>query len=340
MRSHAARAMERLPVAPAWLGLAAVPLLIGAFIAGAWLSGELASFRSTGVPWFRDRGARLGVVIALLAAYLPVARGYARAFAAESLRALRAEVGAPSKVSPAGSFDRPVRRAASACGLLCVPLVALLIDRDPSLYLMRDYWSSTTVWTWSLGLFLGWQLGAFAWEVVAGSRAVGRLAEELPPPDLFDLAALAPCARQGVRSGLLCVIFVSIFALNFGDRGFLWVAALLVPAAALLIGLAVWIPVRGARRRIRESKRAELAQIHRALRGDATAAGRLRVGGRADPRGLQDLLAYRSFVISVREWPFDASSAARVALYLLIPLGSWLGGALIEQALAVLLRGG
>jgi len=34
----------------------------------------------------------------------------------------------------------------------------------------------------------------------------------------------------------------------------------------------------------------------------------------------------------VREWPFDVSVAARLAVYLVIPLVSWAGAALVERA--------
>lgn len=33
----------------------------------------------------------------------------------------------------------------------------------------------------------------------------------------------------------------------------------------------------------------------------------------------------------VREWPFDTSTVLRFARYLLIPLGSWFGGAMVER---------
>jgi predicted MFS family arabinose efflux permease len=39
----------------------------------------------------------------------------------------------------------------------------------------------------------------------------------------------------------------------------------------------------------------------------------------------------------VREWPVDASTLTRFALYLAIPVGSWLGGALVERLVNALL---
>ena len=43
------------------------------------------------------------------------------------------------------------------------------------------------------------------------------------------------------------------------------------------------------------------------------------------------LLAWEARVERVSVWPFDAPTLVRFALFLLIPLGSWLGGALVER---------
>ncbi|HSJ95999.1 MAG TPA: hypothetical protein VLC53_02940 [Myxococcota bacterium] len=89
------------------------------------------------------------------------------------------------------------------------------------------------------------------------------------------------------------------------------------------------IGLRGARDAIAAAKRAELAasrQALRAARADALGA-----------RPLADVLAWRGFVESVPEWPFDAPTLLRLALYLAIPVGSWLGGALVERLVDALL---
>jgi hypothetical protein len=101
----------------------------------------------------------------------------------------------------------------------------------------------------------------------------------------------------------------------------LGVANLGLSAAGLLL------PVLGVRDRIRAAKQAELDAVRERL---LDARAELRGAAGHDGR-LADLLAWRAFVEGVREWPFDASALARFGLYLLIPLGSWLGGALVER---------
>ncbi len=50
-----------------------------------------------------------------------------------------------------------------------------------------------------------------------------------------------------------------------------------------------------------------------------------------------NLLAYRTQVESTREWSFDSSSLLRFGLYLLIPVASMVGGALLERVVNMVL---
>ena len=58
--------------------------------------------------------------------------------------------------------------------------------------------------------------------------------------------------------------------------------------------------------------------------------------GAGDPH-LDHWIAWEGRIAAVREWPLDAGSVGRFAFYLLIPLGSWSGGALVERALSAFL---
>ncbi len=52
----------------------------------------------------------------------------------------------------------------------------------------------------------------------------------------------------------------------------------------------------------------------------------------SSPR-LADLIAYHQLIDRTREWPIDAANLLKFFMYLLIGLGSWLGGALVERFL-------
>ena len=51
----------------------------------------------------------------------------------------------------------------------------------------------------------------------------------------------------------------------------------------------------------------------------------------ADKLSLVELGAWREQIERAREWPLDAAILRRFGLYLLIPVVSWVGGALVER---------
>ena len=51
-----------------------------------------------------------------------------------------------------------------------------------------------------------------------------------------------------------------------------------------------------------------------------------------------DLFAYEGYLRRLSLWPFDQSTWLRFALLLGLPLGSWLGGALVERLLSAWLE--
>jgi hypothetical protein len=169
------------------------------------------------------------------------------------------------------------------------------------------------------------------------SRAYARIGEELVNVDLFDLTPLAPFARKGQRSVVLWAVFSAIFSwfwvLGSAGRANIVIAFLVV----IMMTGAFLQPAVGVRRRIRAAKRAELERINDALRLERERLLKARAEAHEPRPRMADLVAYRSLVQSAHEWPFDVSSLARFLLFGALGVGSWLGGALVERLLDVLL---
>ena len=81
----------------------------------------------------------------------------------------------------------------------------------------------------------------------------------------------------------------------------------------------------------------ELDRVRAAIQGDRSSLVDSGIASQADAVSLADLIAYETRIENVREWPFDAPTMLRFALYLAIPLGSWLGGAFVERLLGAAL---
>ena len=96
-------------------------------------------------------------------------------------------------------------------------------------------------------------------------------------------------------------------------------------------GVAFVLPLRSARRLIRRAKARELSRVNDEIRQSRGTALASRAVVDAGAARLPGLIAYRGLVEAVREWPLDTPTLGRFALYLAIPVGGWLGGALVER---------
>ena len=325
---------ERLPLPPVLSGAVLAAALLALLSGLAYATGGFDRLAAKGLAWWQDRDGRLAALVALLAGTMPTALRLHELATRRHLDALaHADLwrGAP----PAGlrrTTEANPRAALlfGASGFLLLPIVALAVDGDAR-FLSADYWGAAQTWTWVMGSFASFFGGILTYRVWSDARSFARLARALPEVDLLEREALLPFARQGLRSAVPGVIFATFFALNLGDEGF-WFAASTLGTLVLAQNVAMLlIPVRGLHERLRSAKREELARVNAAIRGEAGALRGSPLDGRTP--ALADLLAWRRFVESVPEWPIDVSTIGRFALYVGIPLISWVGAALVERML-------
>jgi hypothetical protein len=152
--------------------------------------------------------------------------------------------------------------------------------------------------------------------------------------DLLDLRPVYAQGRIGLRMALVWVVGSTISSLYvFEPRVASSVLSFLVAGAAVAI-FALLFPARRLHRAIRAAKLREMDRLRDELRRvrDEVVQHQVDQSGR-----LADLLGYWSYLENLREWPFDNPTLTRFLLYLLIPLGSWLGGALVERLVSILL---
>jgi hypothetical protein len=327
-------------LAPAWIGLGvaiAYPLLVGLvhMLAGAVLGpADLphgpAGFAGTHVV----DGAFLAV---LLAGHAQLHLG-----AVSDLRELRpllplGDAGCGRLARDLANLSAPMRLLATILGALGGFAVATL---DP---VLRDRFGHLSGGDPRYLLFVAQNVlfGVFLARLVVAevhmTRAYARLGERVEV-DLLDLTKLRVFARKGLRSVLVWVLLSSILSL-------FWVLDSAGQAntriAVIMLGLVVLAlvaPSLGVHRAIAAAKEAELRGVAEAIRSEraATLAPR-RPGGPAEDARLGNLVAYQTLVRSVREWPFDLRTVSRSALLILLGAGSWLGGAIVERLLDMLL---
>ena len=325
------RLFARAPVPPWAVGLGLVATLAALYLGVTGATGELAAFLARDTPLLKDRNARLGMLLPVLVAYVPTAQ---RMLAIASRRHLATLENLVGRTTPAALGKRGL--TIGLC-LLLVPLTAFLVDRDTLLYFRAGYWSAATLSNWTIGGLFCAGIGRFGHATLGWSRAFSNAAPPAERLDLFDRSWLAPFASQGLFCALLWLAIPAIFAINLGDAPFVMLALPLTLGCVAIGSAALWLPTSGVRRRMLEAKQAELARVHRAMHGDRGAQETLAVANRDPEPSLADLLAYERFLRDLPTSPFDQGNRIRFVLYLGLPLGSWLGGALVERVIGVFL---
>ena len=339
------RLAEKPPGSPLRLAFAIAGALFAVFFALEALFGRFALvFGDSSDHWDLEAqiNFRLALVMILLVAYLPAAyaigaRG-ARRTVEELLPFLRARSDASQLTANSGRFD-PVRlRRAGWIGVAYGFVIPLWTDRSIGAWFLWRH-SIEAIFQRGLVLMIGWFVGRFLYSVWAESRRLSQIGRDEVRVDLLDLRCFAPLTRQGLRYALLVVGMISILALNlfeYDKPGLLTVVVVADALALAAAATALLLPLRGARQAISTAKRSELDWCDSELR-----RARAALTSQSPPSTtatLADLVAWRGVVGAVPEWPLDAPTLRRFVLYLAIPIGSWLGGALVERIVDLVLR--
>lgn len=201
------------------------------------------------------------------------------------------------------------------------------------LALLREY---PTLFAWHLAIimFLSALFARGTVMTIQGGRAFAHLIEHDLKIDLLQIDRLGVIGRRSARNALIWFTVAAIVCLFFvGDSVDLTNYAILAACA----GMGLWIffrPIGHVHRRIRSEKlltldriRKDIAVVRDQAASDSAAATRL-----------QALLAYETRIQAVHEWPFDPTTLARVASYVLIPALPWIGKALLSNAIEHLAR--
>jgi hypothetical protein len=158
---------------------------------------------------------------------------------------------------------------------------------------------------------------------------MSRIAYRLSRIDLLDLTPLAPFAQQGLSNALLLVGALSVYSLMMLETGFMMLMLVVGGSALFLAVLALLAPVRGVQKRVRGAKQEELAWIAAHISGLRARLAESQAGTRSGE--LADMVAYRTLIENIPEWPFTGSTYLRLLVYALIPLASWGVGIVAEE---------
>ena len=332
-----ARLKDKGPSAPFWLGLSIATgyLLIRCAFDGFYLA--LWGFPNGFDPLWRNPNWWTEIVNATLIGYIPASLLIARSGIDRDFHQLRSwltrnranvdEIRAAAS-RPAGLLGRAFKLGGLVAGF------ALAIT-DPSLSAGTE--PSLTNPAFVLPILrtplMGWLGLVFIVADLNASRTYLHAGRHFIEVDLLDVQSLAPFARRGLRSALMWVTFSIILSLfwlgeNTASRpNFSIFITVLVMATVAFI-----VPLIGVHNNIVSAKRLQLNSLRDEIRVERAALGKPSDQHQPSPR-LANLIAYHQLIGQAREWPIDAANLLRFFMYLLIGLGSWLGGAVVERLL-------
>jgi hypothetical protein len=230
-------------------------------------------------------------------------------------------------------FPRPTARLLGVTGVVAMYFLFMHSPDDPLLLFQPTRWYAGFVFPLVGLVFMGWFIFRFMFLLVWSAIAISRTAREIDSIDLLDTSLVKPYAQHGVRSSLLAVVSLSISANLWLDPGSPAIGSattvvMLVAAAVLALFLPTW----GIHQRLKALKQSELKQVRNAISSRRDPQTR----SVDDAQQLRADLALEQRLMEISEWPFDAGSYGRVALYVFLGLGSWVGAALVERMLGSL----
>lgn len=188
-------------------------------------------------------------------------------------------------------------------------------------------------WMRFLALFFGWYIGCSLYALVIESIRVSRLSDKIESIDLLNLEPYKPLVRLGLTNALVVLGMASICSLFLLEPGFGVIMIQALTLLAIFAWMGLMFPLTGIRKKIAIAKEQELRWCRQAM---LLERNKLK-SGEATMNSMSEIVAYESMIEGIRNWPFDNPTLIRFAVYLLIPLGSLLGGAIVERGLELLI---
>lgn len=327
-RSWTRRFFEWSGLGTVRVGLAIASLLALVFLAQEAVLGRLSS-ELFGDIWITV--THIVIVSYLLPAFVYCEQSRDRTI--EKVRPLLDPARA-DEILESATRDRVTLAIAGGIGVVLAFVSSFYIAPGPASYDVAT-WNPENGWHRVLAPIAGLLAARLSALMLLEAGRLSELARTLREVDLLDPGALGPFSRQALTNALLGIGMVAVFALFIvDDIGYWALVVSMVVATGAVGGLGLLLPLRGVRDRVHEAKDEELAWCRERMR---LARERLGEEGNGERGRLEELVAWEARVEAVSEWTLDASAFTRFALYLLIPLGSWAGGAIVERVVDSLL---
>jgi hypothetical protein len=194
-------------------------------------------------------------------------------------------------------------------------------------------WNYDVFWHRITTVFFVWWIGCLCYVTVVESARLSSLSEDIASLDLLDMRPYQPLIRQGLTNALLVIGTVSVLSLLAVESRYYLVLVGFWIAFTVLAWVGMMLPLRGIRKKITVVRNQELDWCRERM---VISRDALKSGNNVK-YSIAEITAYQTLIENTGNWPFDSLTLVRFSLYIFIPLGSWLGGALVERGLDFIL---
>ena len=324
------RAHDALPGNPISMGIVFAIGLLTVFVVGRAVLG--------GADNAAPGELRIAITQILIAAFCATAYVYVLVMARRTTRELSPAIpDLPNQQEIVDRAGKHVKWVLPLVGIATYLVIGIGVTNAttpaPSNPWYWQGWSYDVFWHRATTVAFVYWIGCFSYVIVVESTRLSRMSDSIETLDLLDMRPYQPLIRQGLANALLVFGIVSVLSL-LGVESRYWAALMgFWVFFTVLAWIGLMLPLRGIRNKFRAAKDKELEWCRKSLR---VSRDTLKSGSGEGP-SIADTLAYQTMIENQRNWPFDNSILVRFALYLLIPLGSWLGGALVERGVDLIL---
>lgn len=326
---------QRIPL-PRWvLGIVLWLVLAGFFL---WLF-EVFSPPDAETQQRISTGIGLSLFFSLMIAYAITAASFVIDHCQKALDELRPELECSDQVF---QDIRKSLGAASTLHLFFVATLGLGLGISHDLF-MQGAVMSLLHWSIPSRIELGGSLGTIlTWFVIThiistfvrNAVTIARVGQDLAKIDLLNPQRLLPFGTIALMPALGIIGTQMLYPLlAIGDEFNMYAA---LPGFSISLASLVYLfikPTWQIHKRLVEEKKSALFHIEADISKWQTANSQtpaMTIQGLAT---LQPLLSHRQYLVGLSEWPFNVSTLVRWGLYLIIPPLTWVGAALMENAI-------
>ena len=182
-------------------------------------------------------------------------------------------------------------------------------------------------WMRITGPFFSYWVGCTLFVLLTESSRLSKISDSIDQLDPLNLDPYQPLVRQGLTNAILVVGMGTIMTFFLLEPGFSIFVVFIISTFSIYAWIGLMLPLRGIRKKIKFAKSEELKRCELLL---ADSVRDFKNNAPSD-RTINEIVAYKELIENVRNWPFDSPTMTRFGLYLLIPVGSMFGGALVER---------